>query len=254
MTTPIGEDDLMAWVDRRLPPERHAIVDGYLADNPDVAQRLALQAEHRAVIAGMFACASTEPIPSAMRVGTIVSHHQTRPQWWQAIAAALLLAVGFGGGWGMRNSTLPPRAGIGALAQEATDNYRVYAVDAQRGAEFGPQAQAELVSWTSERLGSRVAVPDLAAAGYRFAGGRLVATPHGPAAMFLYDGPSSTRLAVVTRPMEIDKAARMTESTDGDLGRVSWADRGVGFSIVAARPTTELQSVAETVRRQSQRV
>jgi len=62
MTTPIGEDDLMAWVDRRLPPERHAIVDGYLADNPDVARRLALQAEHRAVIAGMFASVSTEPI------------------------------------------------------------------------------------------------------------------------------------------------------------------------------------------------
>jgi anti-sigma factor RsiW len=54
--------------------------------------------------------------------------------------------------------------------------------------------------------------------------------------------------------MEIDKAARMTESADGDLGRVSWADRGVGFSIVAARPTTELQSVAEAVRRQSQRI
>jgi anti-sigma factor RsiW len=254
MTAPIGEDDLMAWVDRRLPVERRAIVDTYLGENPNVARRLGLQAEQRAALANMFAPVAAEPIPSAMRVSAITSRRRAGPQRWQGIAAALLLAIGFGGGWGMRSSTLPPHAGIGALAQEATDNYRVYAVDAHRGAELGPQAQAQLVSWASARLGSRVAVPDLAAAGYRFAGGRLVATPHGPAVMFLYDGPSLTRLALMTRPMEIDKAARMTESADGDLGRVSWADRGIGFSIVATRPSAELQSVAETVRRQSLRV
>lgn len=251
MTAPIGEDDLMAWVDRRLTAERRSVVDAYLSENPEVARRLVGQQEQSTALANIFAPVAAEPIPSAMRIGAIGSWPHVDWQWWQAIAAALLLATGFGGGWGMRSSTLPPRAGIGALAQEATDNYRVYAVDAQRGAEFGPQAQAELVSWASTRLGSRVAVPDLAAVGYRFVGGRLVATPHGPAAMFLYDGPSLTRLAVMTRPMEIDKVASMTKSVDGDLGRVSWADRGIGFSIVAAHPSAELNSVAESIRRQS---
>lgn len=251
MTAPIGEDDLMAWVDARLPPERGPLVDAYLVGHPDVASRLHVQREQRAGLSTAFSAVTSEPIPSAMRIAAIAARRRAGPQWWHAAAAALLLAVGFGGGWGLRTTTLPAQAGIGALAQEATYNYRVYASDLQRGAELGPDDGRQLVNWVSRRIGSRVAIPDLASAGYRFAGGRLVATPHGPAVMFLYHGPSSTRLAVLSRPMEIDKAARMTPSVDGNVGRITWADRGIGYSIVAPRSPDELQPVADAIRRQT---
>jgi anti-sigma factor RsiW len=251
MTAPIGEDDLMAWVDGRLPPERGLLIDTYLAENPDLASRLRLQKEQRLALSAAFLAVTSAPIPSAMRVDTIAARRRAGPQWWHAAAAALLLAVGFGGGWGLRTTTLPPQAGIGALAQEATYNYRVYASDFQRSAEIGPDDRRQLISWASRRIGSRVAIPDLASAGYRFAGGRLVATPHGPAVMFLYEGPSSTRLAVLSRPMEIDKAAKMTPTMEGNINRITWADRGIGYSVVAPRSPAELQPLADTIQRQA---
>jgi anti-sigma factor RsiW len=253
MTAPIGEDDLMSWVDRRLPPERASLVEAYLAEHPDVSSRLRSQRGQRAALASAFSVVISEPIPSAMRIDAIAVRRRAGPQWWHAAAAAVLLAVGFGGGWGWRTTTLPPQAGIGALAQEATYSYRVYASDFQRGAEIGPDDRQQLISWASRRIGSRVAIPNLASAGYRFAGGRLVATPHGPAVMFLYDGPSSTRLAVVSRPMEVDKAAGMTPGVEGGINRITWADRGIGYSIVAPRSPEELQPVADTIRRQTLR-
>ncbi len=253
MTAPIGEDDLMAWVDARLPPEREPLVDAYLADHPDAARRLRSQREHRMALASSVSAVTSEPIPSAMRVDAISARRRAGPQWWHAAAAAILLAIGFGGGWGLRTTTLPPQAGIGALAQEATYSYRVYASDLQRGAEIGPDDRRQLISWASQRIGSRVAIPDLTSAGYRFAGGRLVATPHGPAVMFLYGGLSGARLVVLSRPMEIDKAAGMTPSMAGDINRISWADRGIGYSIVAPRSPDILQPVADAIRRQTLR-
>jgi anti-sigma factor RsiW len=254
MTAPIGEDDLMAWLDCRLPPERGRFVEPYLAENPDVADRLRLQRQQRTALSAAFFAVASEPIPSAMRVGTIAARRRAGPQWWHAAAAALLLAVGFGGGWGLRTTTLPPQAGIGALAQEATYNYRVYASDLQRGAEIGPDGKRQLVSWASQRIGSRVTIPDLTPAAYHFAGGRLVATPHGPAVMFFYEGPASTLLAVLSRPMEIDKAAGMTPSVEGDINRLTWADRGIGYSVVAPRSPEGLKPVADIIREQTLRV
>lgn len=142
---------------------------------------------------------------------------------------------------------MPPQAGIGALAREAGYSCRVYASDAQRPAEMGASEKQQLVSWASRRIGSRVAVPDLAEAGYHFAGGCLVATPHGPALLLLYDGADRARLAVLSRPMDIDKDAGMVSTRDGDVQQVSWADHGIGFSVVAPSATTGLQSIAAAI-------
>ncbi|WP_260599278.1 hypothetical protein [Sphingomonas endolithica] len=61
----------------------------------------------------------------------------------------------------------------------------------------------------------------------------------------------NTRLTVLSRPMEIDKAAGMTPSVEGDINRISWADRGIGFSVAAPRSPAELQPVADAIRRQT---
>jgi anti-sigma factor RsiW len=248
VSAPVGEDDLMAWIDGRLPPERQAAVDRYLAGHPQEAARLRMQADQRQQLVDTFAPIAAEPIPAGMRISAIAARRRAGTGWWQAMAAAILLAVGFGGGWGMRDMTAPPRAGIAALAQEATDSYRVYASDTLRPAELSDREQ--LVHWMSARLGGAVAVPDLAATGYRFLGGRLVATAHGPAALFLYDGPRSHRIAVLTRPMEIDKTARMTATAEEDVDRVSWADDGRGYSVVSSRRASRLQAIADTIRSQ----
>jgi anti-sigma factor RsiW len=120
VTAPVGEDDLTAWVDDRLAVERRPLVERYLADHPESAARLRQQRDQRSALQSLFAPVAAEPIPATMRVEAIAaSRRRARPAWFQAVAAALLLAIGFGGGWGVRTRTMPPQAGIGALAREA---------------------------------------------------------------------------------------------------------------------------------------
>lgn len=251
---PVGEDDLNAWIDGQLAPERADAVADYLRANPNIAARVREQAAQRLALRDAFAPVAAEPIPPGLRVAHIAANRRRAPRWLQpAIAASLLLGVGFGGGWGLHGRFDPPQAGIGALAREAASSYRVYAVGNSRPVEIGPEHRATLVNWVSDELGSTVAIPDLGRAGYRFAGGRLVATPHGPAAMFLYDRPGQPRLTVLVRRMEIDRQTRMSEHVEGDVAGISWATAGMGYSLTGERAAGELHPIADDMRRQLDR-
>jgi anti-sigma factor RsiW len=136
------------------------------------------------------------------------------------------------------------------LAQEGADSYAVYAADHSRAVELGAADRPQLVRWLSDRLQRSVAVPDLAQAGYRFMGGRLVATRHGPAGLLMYDDDRGTRLAMLVRPMEIEGDSPMSEHSQGAVSGVTWADRGLGYTLVGARPADVLHPLADEARRQ----
>jgi anti-sigma factor RsiW len=94
-------------------------------------------------------------------------------------------------------------------------------------------------------------VPDLASSGYRLMGGRLVATAHGPAAMFMYDDDHGSRVVVLTRPMSSsDQDAPMTAHSNDDVAGFAWADGGMGYTLVGPSVAESLRPVANEVRRQ----
>ena len=121
---------------------------------------------------------------------------------WRA-AAAVLLAFGLGGagGWFLHGGQQPPTAAITLLAQQAVANHVVYTADRRRPTELGAQQRDDLARWVSNRLNHQVAPPDLSADGYSYMGGRLAATPDGPAGLFMYDGPQGVRLTVFVLPL-----------------------------------------------------
>jgi anti-sigma factor RsiW len=83
-------------------------------------------------------------------------------------------------------------------------------------------------------------------------GGRLFATEHGPAAMFMYDDDCGGRIVLLTRPMSrADQNAPMTPQSRGDVGGLSWADDGVGYSLVGQAAAESLRPLANEVRRQA---
>jgi anti-sigma factor RsiW len=83
-------------------------------------------------------------------------------------------------------------------------------------------------------------------------GGRLVATDHGPAAMFMYDDDRGSRIVLLTRPMSsADRNAPMTPQSRGDVGGLAWADDGVGYSLVGQAAAESLRPIANEVRRQA---
>jgi anti-sigma factor RsiW len=249
---PITEDDLHAYVDRVLEPERQAEVAAYLGDHPDVAKRVAAFTDQRDLLRAALAPIAEEPLPPELNLSRIIEQRARRPsivRW--AMAAMLLLSIGGAGGWAMRGALQASPEGLVALAQEATASYNVYAPDRVRPVEVRASDAAQLVEWVSTRLHRPVKVPDLSTSGYRLMGGRLVATEHGPAAMFMYDDDRGSRIVVLTRPMSsADQNAPMTSQSRSDVGGFAWADDGVGYSLVGHAAPESLRSIANEVRKQ----
>jgi anti-sigma factor RsiW len=252
---PISEDDLHGYVDGVIDIARRAEVAAYLQDHPDVAARTASYAKQRELLRASLAPIAEEPVPLRLNIGRMIEARRGRRtgKWVASLAATLLIVLGGAAGWSLRGLVQPAREGILALAEEAGDSYSVYAPDRVRPVEIRASEGKELVNWASQRLQRSVTVPDIASSGYRFMGGRLVSTPHGPAVMFMYDDDRGTRLVVLTRAMTVDQNMPMVAHARGAVNGFAWADNGVGYSLVGPAAPDVLHSIANTVRDQVKR-
>lgn len=247
---PITEDDLQAFVDERLEATRRTEVEAYLACHPDLGRRVARMRALGDELRGAFGPVAAEPVPAQLNLAHLIeARRRTRLPPWQAAAAAVLLALGGLGGWGLRGTLSPSMTGIDALAQEASANYSVYAPDRVRPVELAASDSDELARWFSARLNRRVGVPDLSSSGYRLMGGRLVATPHGPAGLLMYDDHHGTRLVMLMRSMAQPGDAPMREHRSGSAIGYAWAQDGLGYSLVGASDPAVLHPLANEIRR-----
>jgi anti-sigma factor RsiW len=253
---PITEDDLHAYVDHALEPERRSEVATYLDDHPDIAKRVGAFVDQRKFLRAALAPIADEPLPPELNLSRIIEQRTRRPsvvRW--AMAAVVLLCIGGASGWVMRGALQASPEGLAALAQEASASYSVYAPDHVRPVEVRASDGAQLVQWVSDRLHRPVKVPELSTSGYRLMGGRLVATQHGPAAMFMYDDDHGSRLVVLTRPMSsADQNAPMTPRSQGDIGGFAWADDGMGYSLVGRAAPESLRPIANEIRKQARAI
>ena len=249
---PITEDELHAYVDQLLEPERRAEVAAYLEAHPDVAKRVAVFSDQRDHLRNALAPIAGEPLPAKLNLSRIIENRwqRTSPLWW-AVAAMLLISIGGATGWIAHGWIPTPSSGLIALAQEAADSFKVYAPDRVRPVEIRASEGPQLVQWLSNRLNQPIKVPDLTTAGYRLMGGRLIATSHGPAAMFMYDDDRGDRLVVLTRPMAADENVPMTQQLREDVAGFTWADGGMGYSLVGRSAVESLRPIANEVRRQA---
>jgi anti-sigma factor RsiW len=251
---PITEEDLHAYVDAALDPARRAEVDDYLKHHPDVARRVQGYARQREELRATLAPIAEEPIPPELNFASLIEAYQrpSRSAPWRAVAAAILLfGLGGAGGWTMHGTSDAQPSGIAALAQEAAFNYSVYGPDLMHPVEIKAADSADLVDWISNRLQTPIKVPDLRSSGYRFMGGRLVATAHGPAGLLMYDDDHGIRLVMFVRPMDTDKNTRtMSQTVNGPVTGFSWAHNGIGYSVVGAASPDILHPLANEIRQQ----
>jgi anti-sigma factor RsiW len=251
---PITEDDLQAFVDDALAPERRGHVSEYLLTNVDAAARVAAYQEQAAALRQSLDPVADEPVPSRLNLENIAASHRattSRPGRLRlAAAAAVLLAIGATGGWLTKGYMLPPTEGVAALALEASASYGAFAADRLRPVEVRADGSDTLQQLASATLGSSVAIPDLGASGYRLMGGRVVPTTHGAGFMLMYDDDKGNRIVMLARRMLVDQNRPMVASTAGDVNGWSWAKDGMGYSIVGSIPAENLHPVADVVRSQ----
>lgn len=246
---PVGDDDLAAFVDERLAPERRAAVEALLAARPEVAQRVEAERAQRDELRARLAFKAEEPIPARLRIANIrAAQSGRRFARLRAVAAACALLVAGGlGGWIARDvATDRPAASPVAFVSDAVGAYRAFVVEVAHPVEVRASDEAHLVAWLSKRLGRPLKAPDLSGFGYRLMGGRVLPAAAGAAAMLMYDDDAGTRLTVYVRA---DRGAEtaFTFLREGEVGTFTWLDRGFGFAVSAKADRDRLLPIAEAV-------
>lgn len=245
---PIGDDDLQAWVDRRLPLDRRDAVEGYLAAHPDVASRLADYVVQATSLTAALHPKFEEPIPARLRVETLIARRRSRLAGRLARAATIILVAGLSaaGGWAVHDlsaSGTPLRA----ATANAVAAYETFTVEARHPVEVRADGGAHLVQWISKRLERPISPPELSPLGWRLMGGRVLPTANAPAAQLMYDDDRGNRLTVYVQPMDID-GAEFHYTRKGDVRTIVWAEKRLALVVTGKVPEDMLMVVARRVK------
>jgi anti-sigma factor RsiW len=251
---PIGDDDLQAFIDGRVAPERRAAIEAYLATHPAAAEAVTADSQIGAMLRARLAARSEEPIPSRLRIANILAERRSRVRRRLAAVAAAVawLVIGGGAGW-FANTALHggSAARPGAAAETTRDAiaaYRTFVVEKLHPVEVRADQEAHLVQWLSRRLGKPLTAPDLTAEGYELMGGRLLPTDAGPAAMFMYADKAGDRLTLYARVDGSDTGTGFRFEREEGVAAFAWVDRDLSYVVAAAKTDRpHLLAVAEAI-------
>lgn len=250
--SPIGEDDLHAYVDGRLSPERLETVETYLTANPETAAQVAGWRSQRETLRDQLVSKAAEPIPARLRISNIrASRRRRNAQRMKLVAAsALLLVAGGVIGWIAKGDWPTSSQAQSVMVSDAISAYRTFVVDNAHPVEVRAAERDQLVQWLSNRLGRVIKTPDLTGFGFRLMGGRLLpASTNGVAAQLMYDDDHGTRLTLYLRNGEAGETDYRFVK-EGNVSAFYWIDGGLGFALSAAASRERLLPIAEAIYRQ----
>lgn len=271
----IDDATLHAYVDGQLGPERAAAVADWLLQHPQEAQQVLAWRQQREALQGLRREWLHEPVPDHLHAPLRQAAHAPTPQrpWAQALAAAVLLAVGLGGGWGGHAWWAAHRSAPEATAQaapvprfvrDAAIAYAVYQPEKRHPVEVAADQQDHLVQWLSRRLGQPLKLPSLADQGLHLVGGRLLpageATGNGPLAraQFMYEDAAGARLTLYvstgTQSADVPAGFRLTQQAqNGQTTRsLYWIDGPFGYALSGPFDEQRLRDIALRVHERLQ--
>jgi anti-sigma factor RsiW len=263
---PVNEQDLQAYVDGWLPPPRHAAVEQYLEAHPEEAARIRDYRLHGEAVRAAMRNAEPAIVPERLLRATRGAATAGRGAWFmRAAAAAVLLAVGLGGGWTLRGvvpgvGLEPGLVGTGGdpMAQRivestlpllATAAHRVYAVEVRHPVEVRAE-EAHLMGWLSKRVGRTLSAPDLKRFGFTLMGGRLLPASGGAAAQLMYEDGNDRRISVYVEANPTGGKVAFRFVNEDGLGAFYWLDGQSGFALVGPLARDELLDLAKAVYQQ----
>ena len=245
---PIGDDDLQAYLDRRLPPDRMAAVAAYLVVHPDQSARLGRYAQQDTMLAGALQAKLEEPVPCRLRIAGILAQQRRRRAGQVGRAAAVMLvacAAGAGGWFGHAWTSGADR--LRAATERAVAAYQTFSVEVRHPVEVRAEEGAHLQQWLSNRLQRPVVPPDLSVLGYQLIGGRVLPAAAVPAAQLMYDDGRGGRLTVYVQPLGID-GEEFRYSKQGDVRTVVWAEQRMALAVTGRVSQSALMAAAQRVR------
>ena len=155
------------------------------SSHPDDAARVQSWRAMADALHARYDLVADEAVPKRLEIERLV--RQPRKWIYGAIAATLAAFIAGGGvGWVARGAAAAPSA-FQSFTVDALDAHRLYVVEVRHPVEVPGSERAHLQQWLTKRCGWDVRAPELAAAGLKLVGGRLLPGPTGPASFLMYE-------------------------------------------------------------------
>jgi anti-sigma factor RsiW len=243
--SPVTEDELHAYVDGELAPDRIDAVTAWLSANTEAAALVTAWRVQADAIRARYGAIADEPVPLRLKVDRLLQ----RGQSWTALAAAACVAaflVGGTAGWFAHGATAASMNGIATLTMEALDAHKLYVVEVRHAVEVSGNEKPHITTWLSKRLGYRLLVPDLQDFGLKLVGGRLLPGTTGAAAFYMYENAAGERFtmycAKATTP-----ASALHYKGEGNVAAFYWVDKDVAYVVSGPADRAKLEKITRAI-------
>ncbi len=253
MNMPISEDDLHAYADGQLAPERQTQVEAWLAVHPEQRARVAAWREQAAALHRGFDAVLDEAVPARLLPPPAADH------WFNARKAAAVAWLMLGGvtGFFLRGEHVPesqpPQLATSSLPRQAAIAHAVFVPEVRHPVEVGADQEAHLVAWLSKRLGSALKPPQLDAAGYKLVGGRLLpGDSKKGVAQFMYENAARDRLTLYVQPdaPATEGSSGFSYAREDGIDVFYWVDGPFGYALSGSTGRDDMLRLATLVYRQ----
>ncbi len=255
----IDDADLLAYVDGKLTPERRSEVDAWLTAHPERAAEVFAWERQNECISALYDPVAAERVPTRLDPHRLAFSRRSGGTRWPAMAAAavVVLALGLGGGWFVRDLLDPPASQSTLLIDNAVTAHALYVKENRHAVEVAADDRQHLVTWLSNRIRAPIDTPDLAAEGFTLVGGRLlpaaINSKAGPAAQLMYENATAERLTVYVTSALPDKSPSYQFVDVAGLEAFYWANAQITCTVVGDLPENQMQAVAKKVYQQMTR-
>jgi len=253
------DDDLMAYVDGHLPPDRMAEVEARLARDPEARAATASWRHNDNLIRQIAQTA--DDLPANMRLAALERELAAKLQARKRRAFVLGPALGriaasvliFAAGWGAHGF-------FGSALQIAGADYPQFVSATMTGhqarqqaavqqAEFRPDEMDMALDWMSAQMQRKIDSPKLERLGYEVESARLLASESGPLAIFHYRDGQGQRVTVSITPHAADQADYKLRVVRLEKDSMAyWTDAGLDYSVIGDVDLGRITTLAAAVR------
>jgi anti-sigma factor RsiW len=236
----MSSEDLAAYLDGEMTPQRRAEMVRHLENSPEDAARLEKwRRKDMALRIGLsqLAKAGEQDVIRRLRQHRGENYRPVR-RWAQAAVVLLGIALG-AGAWWLReeqnsNTELTYAAATAYLAGTAT------LVPASNAAD-----RDQLAENIAAHLGVRVAPPDLSKFGFKLAGGQLLSNSDHPAAQLIYVDARGRRISCFFKRIDTDRESNWEYGKAEGVPGIHRVGERLGWVVLGDLPVSELQQIAE---------
>ncbi|MEW6639926.1 MAG: anti-sigma factor [Pseudomonadota bacterium] len=240
MADPIGADDLDAYVDDELVPERRVEVTAYLASHPDAAAQVFADIHARSALKLALAGPAAEPAPHLVAAARRLERrlHMRDLRQWAARAAAVagLIGLGWYAHWQAGAFTIPDNDEAPAFVVDAVHAYRTHLA----------RAQARMNDAEEVFSRTRIAMPRLKD-DWRLADVQTYPSPAGSSIEATLIAGALGQLSLFASRTGQDHSIQPTVSRSSHETTVYWQRGSTFYALTGNRPEKVMRSIADTL-------